>query len=90
MSTALDVDIDPGLLKELEGLSDSVKCAFVDCEEEAVSILRCPCFEGNETMCGPHTAHVRKIQVEQPNEVVVFNETCKHMVRFSDCVIVAI
>lgn len=90
MSTALDTDIDADLMSELESLNDSVKCSFVDCTEEATSILRCPCFEGNETMCAPHTAYAREVQAQAPNEVIVFNETCKHAVRFGDCAILAI
>lgn len=89
MSTALDIDIDSDLMKELESLDDSVKCSFVDCDKDATHILRCPCFEGNETMCSPHTASVREGQSVK-TAVIVFNETCGHTVRLSDCAILSI
>lgn len=90
MSSAVldDTIIDPSLMEELNGLDGRVECSFTDCEKEAVTLLRCPCGVGSETMCAPHTLYVRIIQANQdPHETVTFNESCLHSPAFMDCAI---
>lgn len=95
MSTAtLDetITIDPALMDELNGLGNKVDCSFTLCEEEAVSLLKCPCTIGSETMCFGHTAYVRAWQLTEAaqREVIMFNESCQHQTPIIECTIVPI
>lgn len=84
-----DTTIDPGLLSELDNLEGRVECSFSECDIEAVSLLKCPCGVGSETMCGPHTLYVRAIQANADHtEVITFDKSCLHSPAFMDCAIV--
>jgi hypothetical protein len=91
MSSAVldDVDIDPNLLRELDDLEGRVDCSFSGCEIPAVSLLKCPCGIGSETMCGPHTLYVRMWQEsEAKGDTIVFDKSCLHTPPVKECAIV--
>jgi len=75
-------------LFESLNLSDKVECSFSDCTLEAVSMLKCPEDESCETMCNPHTQITLNIQHLAPDELIVFDGTCGHQVRYGDCTVV--
>ncbi len=93
MSTAVldDVTIDPDLISALDDLNERVECSFSDCDLQAVSLLKCPCGVGTETMCGPHTMYVITWQQsEHASAAIVFNESCLHSPPVKECSIVPI
>lgn len=84
-----DVTIDPDLLRELDDLNGRVECSFSGCDNEAISLLKCPCGIGSETMCVEHTVYVRVVQATADHTVTItFDKTCLHEPAFVDCAIV--
>lgn len=80
---------DTEILESLDFQESPPTCDYTDCEIVAVAKLVCGvCYEGVELMCAGHTIVTRMAQMQAPEELVTFDNTCKHNPEFGNCQIV--
>ncbi len=91
MSPAVDESVDTDILESLDFDPGEPTCDYTDCDQEAKAKLVCGvCYEGVELMCAEHTIITRIAQMQAPEELIVFDNTCKHTPEFGNCQIVAL
>ena len=79
-----DIDTSTEIFNDLN-LNWDVPCSYTDCDIEATHFLVCPEDGMRETMCTPHTIVTKLMQVEAPDETIVFDNSCGHHPKAKDC-----
>lgn len=87
----VDADTDTDILEGLDFEEAPPTCDYTDCDAEAKAKLVCGvCYQGVELMCQGHTIQTAILKAAHPEELVVFDNTCKHRPEFGNCDIVAL
>lgn len=93
MTTATEssTEIESDVLEALDFEPTPPSCDYTDCETVAAAKLLCGvCYQGCEFMCGDHTIVTAIARLQQPQEPVVFDKTCKHSPELGNCEILAL
>lgn len=86
-----DIATETDILEALDFDESPPTCDYTDCENEAAAKLVCGvCYQGVELMCKEHTVMTAIYKINHPEEVVVFDNTCKHRPEYGNCDIVAL
>ena len=93
MTTATDERVDADILEALDFEEAPPTCDYTDCENEAAAKLVCGVCGmisggGVELMCQDHTVATAIAQQQVPEEMVIFDRTCKHRPELGNCSIV--